>query len=92
MRILGTFTIADIMATAEIPRQNASKYIVALEKTGFLVRVRDHVSGRPGSLIVYRLARNTGPDAPIVNQTTGEVTDFNTKKQFAPGGAEKEVS
>ncbi len=89
MRILRRFTIADIMATAEIPRQNASKYLVALEKAGFLARESDNVSGRPGSLIIYRLARNTGPDAPIVDQKTGDVRDCNTNKWYAPGGAEK---
>lgn len=87
MRILGRFTIADIMATAEIPRQNASKYLVALEKAGFLVRVRDNVSGQAGSLIIYRLVRNAGPDAPIV-QTNGDVLDPNTGTRYGQAGEE----
>lgn len=88
MRMLRVFDIAQIMATAEIPRQNASKFLVALERTGFIQRTRDHVSGRPGSFITYRIARDTGPHAPAV-QMTGQVLDVNTGALYAPESGEK---
>lgn len=85
MRVLVTFTIADVMATAEVTRQNASKYLVALERAGFLLRVRDNVSGRAGSHIRYRLVRNSGPEAPAV-QTNGDVLDLNTGMRYGQAG------
>jgi hypothetical protein len=87
MRVLGSFTIADVMATAEVTRQNASKYLVALERAGFLLRLKDNVSGRAGSHIRYRLVRNSGPEAPAV-QTNGDVLDLNTGTRYSQGGEE----
>ena len=88
MRVLGIFTISDIQATAEVTRQNASKFLVALERAGFVARVRDNVNGRAGSRIVYRLVRNTGPDAPAA-QETGDVFDVNTGTLYGPDGEKK---
>lgn len=88
MRVFRTFNIADLCATAEITRQNASKFLVALERAGFIARSRDHVSGRAGSLIQYRLVRNTGPVAPAI-QTNGDVLDLNTQQLYAPDGEPK---
>jgi hypothetical protein len=83
MRVLRAFTIVDLIATAEITRQNASKYLVRLERAGYVARVRDNVSGRAGSHIRYRLARDTGPEAPAA-WDDGRVYDLNTKQVFEP--------
>lgn len=65
MRILRVFDLAQILATADISKDNAKKYILRLRRAGYVVCVQDRVNGRPGSRNTYRLARNTGPKAPV---------------------------
>lgn len=90
MRVMVSFNIADLQRAAEVTQRNASKYLLALERAGFLVRVRGNVSGRAGSLIQYRLVRDSGPDAPSM-QTNGDVFDLNTRKHYSPLGAERKA-
>jgi hypothetical protein len=84
MRIIRTFTINDILATAEITLYNARKYIQRLERTGYITRIQDHVSGRAGSRNVYRLVRNSGPQAPVP-YLDGKIYDPNLDQEFGGG-------
>ena len=83
MRILRSFDITQIIATAEVSEDNARRFILALVRTGYLRVARPHVSGRTGSRIVYRLVRDTGPLPPIL-WTDGRVFDPNRNEIFEP--------
>lgn len=64
MRIFKTFTSAQIEAAAEIERFNLRKYLQALHRAGYLVLWRPKRNGSTGGHAVWRLARDSGPDAP----------------------------
>jgi len=77
MRILRCFTIADLIATAEIGRANVQIYMLWLERSGYLRRTAERRSGQRGGFVVYRLVRDTGPYAPRADR--GRVHDINTE-------------
>lgn len=85
MRIHGTFTIPDVIASSTISRDNASRYLNRLIKAGYIARVRERVSGRAGSCDVFRLVRNTGPQAPVC-WDSGQVYDPNNRKVYDDDG------
>ena len=64
MRMLRQFTIADLVATAEASHANATRFVWALTRAGYLRIVTPKRSGRKGGAAVYLLARDTGPYAP----------------------------
>jgi len=77
MRILRRFTIPEIVATAEIGRSNADKYIRFLVSFGY-IRIATHKrDGARGGHAVYMLVRNTGPSQPVA-RSTGALYDANT--------------
>ena len=82
MRMLRTFTIQDLMATAEVGYHAAQKYAAALCKAGYLRRL-----GRTGPhrTMCWRLFRDTGPWAPI-RRRGGLVYDPNEHRTY--GGDE----
>lgn len=77
MRVLRRFTTADLLTVATIGESNVRKFVRGLARTGYLALAKAHVSGRPGSLPVWQLVRDTGPKCPIV-WTDGRVHDVNT--------------
>jgi len=76
MRILRRFTRADILTTAAIERSNLTKYIRALVDCGF-VAIEQNRNGMAGSRDVLRIARDNGPQAPVMHRD-GSMTDPNT--------------
>ena len=84
MRMLRIFTIPDLVATAEAGQDNAKKYVVGLERAGYLRRVREKANGRKGGHAAWMLIRDTGPSAPRL-QTDGKTFDVNLRKRFDGG-------
>jgi hypothetical protein len=94
MRETPRFSVTDLLAIVATGGEadaasNLGKYLRALSRAGILVEV-----GRkaPASLtsngeIVYRLARNAGPKAPVWRASRGEVYDPNSGKAW---GIDKE--
>lgn len=87
IRVLKRFTTAQIEATAEISRDNLRKYLKALDRAGYLVMVRPKQNGKSLGHAVWRLARDTGPRAPIVRTDSSGVYDPNHDALY-PGRAE----
>jgi hypothetical protein len=83
MRILRQFTVIDLMATAEMTHANASAYIRALARSGYL-RVAQPAKSVLGGQAVYQLVRDTGPYAPRL-QTDGRTYDVNTHQIYEGG-------
>lgn len=79
MRIRGTFRLGDIVATTGIGLDNLLKFVRALEDVGYVDRFQDKDNGRCASQVVFRLVKNTGPEAPIPLRD-GRVFDPNRKE------------
>ncbi len=76
MRTLRGFDIGQLMSVAEIERSNATKFVRALARAGYL-RMVCPANGRRGQSASYRLLRDTGPRAPVL-RIDGGVYDPNT--------------
>lgn len=81
MRILKTFTLAQLEATAEIGRVNLNQYVQALQRRGYLRIACERQKGYAGSWNHYRLIRNSGPLAPLARRD-GTIFDPNTNQYF----------
>lgn len=68
MRVLRSFTVADLMATAEVGDSAAAKYVRYLARAGYLRCVVAKANGRTGGHAQYRLVKDTGPFAPRVGK------------------------
>lgn len=66
MRVLRVFTTAQIAATAEISAVNLRKFLPALVRSGYIRVEKPKQNGKAQGHAIWRLARNTGPRAPIV--------------------------
>lgn len=75
--VLKRFTSAQIEATAEVSPANLQKYLQALARAGYLVLVRPKQNGKSLGHAVWRLARDSGPRAPIVRTDGSGVYDPN---------------
>lgn len=65
MRILRTFTVADIMTTTGIGYGVASEAVRTLCRAGYVRELgRRQPIGQPGSAKMYRLVRDVGPEPP----------------------------
>ncbi|RWR26818.1 hypothetical protein D2T29_19770 [Sinirhodobacter populi] len=91
MRLLGTFNIIDISAHSTTPSvsvalETAQSYCSILLATGYLrvVTKADPVKGRRA---VYRLIRDDGPKAPMI-QRVKQVYDPNTGAVYRKAGQE----
>ena len=84
IRILGRFTIHQVVATTGLTYANAHRYVSSLHKAGFLVRARERLAGQSGHSDLFRLARNPGPSAPLLWRN-GQVYDPNTGKVYEDG-------
>lgn len=76
MRVMRTFTVADLEATAEVCRASALHYVQALREAGYLQCVDGKPAGRFVRGASYRLLRDTGPHGPRVSRS-GAVLDIN---------------
>jgi hypothetical protein len=76
IRILRQFTVPDLMATAEIGRDNARKFLAGLWRAGYLRIVSAKQNGCRGGHTVYQLIRDAGPHAPRM-QADGRTYDPN---------------
>ncbi|MEI2740927.1 MAG: hypothetical protein V9G63_10045 [Candidatus Competibacter sp.] len=77
VRVFKQVSIEQAQATAEVSASNAQKYLRALLRAGYLQIARPKQSGKTGGHAIYRLARNTGPRAPIVRTGGDGVYDPN---------------
>jgi site-specific DNA-methyltransferase (adenine-specific) len=84
MRILRQFNLPDLVATAEIGKANARKYVIGLRRAGYLVLAREKDDSRAGGHAVYRLVRDSGAKAPRL-QSDGDTYDPNIHQVY-PGG------
>jgi hypothetical protein len=89
MRIQPSFTIRHIAMVASAgtgnPEKNLQKWFLGLERAGYLSRLGQRQPGdRPGSngCVRYRLARDTGPHAPVLSDVHGLIRDPNSGKDF----------
>lgn len=87
MRILRLFTVPDLMATAEMGKANARKYINGLRSSGYLVVARPKQEGKKNGHEAYRLVRDTGPRAPRL-QSDGRTYDPNQHQVYDGGLAQ----
>jgi len=72
-RAQGSFTVAEIIATAGGANESIREYLGALAKAGYIRRVR-----RGFSSFHYSLLRDTGPEAPRLRRS-GELFDPNLR-------------
>lgn len=91
MRMLGTFGAVEVSLhsttpTVTVPVETAQSYCSMLLATGYLrvVTKADPVKGRKA---VYRLIRDDGPKAPMI-QRVKQVYDPNTRKVYRKAGQE----
>jgi hypothetical protein len=82
IRVFKRFTSGQIEATADIRCNNLNKYLKALHRTGFLVQVRPKQNGKSLGHAVWRLARDSGPHAPIVRTDGSGVYDPNQDQLY----------
>jgi hypothetical protein len=80
MRQLPRFDTGDLEATADVSRNHAMRYVLALEAAEYLVQVKSGVRGKLGQRAIYRLIRNTGPVAPRV--TANGLLDHNLTNPY----------
>lgn len=81
MRVFGTFVIPQVCMAAEVSLDNASNYIRALRRAGYVNLKKPHLNGKAGSYDIWTLVRDSGPHAPIW-RTDGTVFDPNTKRLY----------
>lgn len=91
MRILGCFTIPDLMRTisVEVNYENIQKYVRKLMKHGYIKKIGRYTGGRVGEYQGYQLVRNTGPDYPVVCSRCQQLISFNS---CTPKETEKETT
>lgn len=83
MRILRSFTMPELVATADAGYDNVRKYLRGLVSAGIVRKVRKHVGMKCGHG-KYFLVRDLGPHAPRLC-ADGRTYDPNTS-QFLQGG------
>jgi len=81
MRVLSTFSVPQLCMAAETTPSNARFYLRALQRSGFVRKIRECESGCAGSYDVWGLTRNSGPEAPIYRKNK-TVFDPNTKLTY----------
>lgn len=84
MKVLGTFTAQELADVATQPQQEVTRvhaidYLMHLKRALYVVEVGKRKGGQPA---VYRLVKNTGGKAPMV-QRTKVLFDPNTNKAIA---------
>ncbi|MBB4302320.1 putative transcriptional regulator of viral defense system [Rhodobium orientis] len=84
---LQLFRLGDLETMAGASNTNARKYVLALEKAGYLIRMRREPGTAPTSngFARWRLIHNTGPEAPVHRIGRREVYDRNTDETHKIG-------
>lgn len=82
---LRRFTLADLVATAEVSKQHASKYVCKLVGADYVLLLQPNKGN--ASAAVYQLRRETGPHAPRFSED-GAVLDPNLEPQHLPREAQ----
>lgn len=90
IRQLVRFDVATLVMTTEVAKRTVADYLYALGNAGYLrcERVATGTGTVGGARFIWHLVRNTGPKAPIWRHAHDQVYDPNTRKCYAPGGAE----
>lgn len=91
MRILRSFRLPDLIATAEAGADNTQKYVRGLVLAGIVQETRPRDSGRKSGHAIYRLPRDLGPRAPVL-RADGTTFDPNAGRVHAGGIAQKSRS
>ena len=66
MRAMITFTLSDVVITADVPYENIRHYVDCLLHAGYVRKDgKKRIDGRPGFDVIYRLIKNTGPKPPV---------------------------
>lgn len=68
IRIFKVFRASEIAVGADINEANLQKYLLALQRAGYLRVERPKQNGKSLGHVVWRLVDNTGPHCPIVRQ------------------------
>lgn len=68
MRQLKRWDTADLEATADVSKNHAQRFVMALVEVQYVVLVTPAGRGRNGPRAIYRLVRNTGPVAPRITE------------------------
>lgn len=89
MRVLGTFTNSQLATVTEAAESSIRRYVGRLARAGFVRKVGRHCVGNHVRENVWRLVRNTGPQAPRASPYG--VTDLNTGKAYDSAGCEVKV-
>lgn len=87
MRILRSFTLADLQATCELKnKDSAGTFVAALRRAGFVAARRGNC-GRHEP-VQFRLVRDSGPHCPSIVHGGKTVWDPNTDTDYPiEGGA-----
>lgn len=89
MRRLRQFSVAEIVATAEVSTSNAGVYTRRLAREGYLRVATPKREGVVGGHTVYALVRDTGPYAPRIAKDRLRDPNLETAER---GPADKPVS
>lgn len=76
MREVREFCVPALIEAVGIQQKNAQKYCKGLLDAGFLISVWDSPSGEKGKFSIYRLVKDPGPLALVLNRD-GTVSDPN---------------
>jgi hypothetical protein len=71
MRILRRFTAADLSRTSGAGINNVRKFLVKLNRHGYVAPAGNYVGGRAGSMKPWRIVKDCGPDYPMVCDRCG---------------------
>ena len=87
MRILRSFTLPDLVKTADIGLNNVTRYVAALTRHGYVRADAKWRGGRPGDFRRYTLVRDTGPSHPLACSACGG-SILKRKKCELEGGSD----
>lgn len=87
LRMKQKATIGELVETAgdgteRAAESNAGRYLAALERAGYVRRLRRQAGTAPTSngFLRYQIVRNTGPDAPVVQKGGAALFDPNENR------------
>ncbi len=83
MRIMRSFTLADLVATCEYPQEHKRSigvFVSALRRAGYLTVQRRNIGKHEAP--VFRLVRNSGPHCPSIVHRGATVLDHNDGTEY----------
>ena len=89
IRVMRKFGLADVEMMTGGSRANVMRYVIALERAGYLTPLRKEPGVAPSSpgFCRWLLVRDTGPTAPVFRARSRDVFDANTGAFHALGGS-----